>query len=227
MPTCTGSCSAAAGWALLAAALLFAAACGLLADWQLHRLAGRHARNDLIRSNLSMRRSAGRAGAGRWPRTRRSPTRNGAGAGHRAAGTSPTSCSSGCGPSRARSASTWSLRWSPTRDLRCWSTEAGCRPGRAAPALPRGAGTTGGTVTVTGRLRPTEPPHRRGTTARPDHPHRRTRHRPDPSVRRLRRLPRADPPGARSRRRRRGLIPPPSRARARTCSTPCSGSCSG
>jgi cytochrome oxidase assembly protein ShyY1 len=38
---------------MLGAALLFAVACGLLGDWQLHRLAGKHARNDLIRSNLS------------------------------------------------------------------------------------------------------------------------------------------------------------------------------
>jgi cytochrome oxidase assembly protein ShyY1 len=38
---------------ILAAVVLFAAACGLLADWQLHRLAGRHARNDLIRTNLA------------------------------------------------------------------------------------------------------------------------------------------------------------------------------
>jgi cytochrome oxidase assembly protein ShyY1 len=37
---------------LLAAAVLFATACGLLADWQLHRLHGRHARNHLIRANL-------------------------------------------------------------------------------------------------------------------------------------------------------------------------------
>jgi cytochrome oxidase assembly protein ShyY1 len=37
---------------LLAVAILVAAACGALGDWQLHRLAGRHARNDLIRDNL-------------------------------------------------------------------------------------------------------------------------------------------------------------------------------
>jgi cytochrome oxidase assembly protein ShyY1 len=37
---------------ILAAVIVFAAACGLLADWQLHRLAGRHARNHLIRDNL-------------------------------------------------------------------------------------------------------------------------------------------------------------------------------
>ena len=33
--------------------VLFAVACGLLADWQLHRLAGKHARNHLIKVNLS------------------------------------------------------------------------------------------------------------------------------------------------------------------------------
>lgn len=37
---------------LLVAALLAAVACGLLGDWQLHRLGARHARNDLIRANL-------------------------------------------------------------------------------------------------------------------------------------------------------------------------------
>src|SRR3954468_2837444 len=37
---------------LLAGALLLAATCLALGDWQLHRLAHRHARNDLIRANL-------------------------------------------------------------------------------------------------------------------------------------------------------------------------------
>lgn len=37
---------------LLAALLLFAVACVGLADWQLHRLAGKHHRNALIRANL-------------------------------------------------------------------------------------------------------------------------------------------------------------------------------
>jgi cytochrome oxidase assembly protein ShyY1 len=37
---------------LFAAVVVFAAACGLLADWQLHRLAGKHARNHLIKANL-------------------------------------------------------------------------------------------------------------------------------------------------------------------------------
>lgn len=37
---------------ILGAVVLFAAACGLLADWQLHRLAGRHAANHLISANL-------------------------------------------------------------------------------------------------------------------------------------------------------------------------------
>jgi cytochrome oxidase assembly protein ShyY1 len=38
---------------LLAGALLVAAACLALGDWQLHRLAHRHERNDLIRDNLA------------------------------------------------------------------------------------------------------------------------------------------------------------------------------
>jgi cytochrome oxidase assembly protein ShyY1 len=38
--------------AILGGVVLFAVACGLLADWQLHRLAGRHAANHLISANL-------------------------------------------------------------------------------------------------------------------------------------------------------------------------------
>jgi cytochrome oxidase assembly protein ShyY1 len=37
---------------ILAAVIVFAVACVLLADWQMHRLAGRHAANRLIRDNL-------------------------------------------------------------------------------------------------------------------------------------------------------------------------------
>jgi cytochrome oxidase assembly protein ShyY1 len=37
---------------VLGGVVVFAVACGLLADWQLHRLAGRHAANHLISANL-------------------------------------------------------------------------------------------------------------------------------------------------------------------------------
>jgi cytochrome oxidase assembly protein ShyY1 len=37
---------------LFAVVVVFAVACGLLADWQMHRLAGKHARNHLIKANL-------------------------------------------------------------------------------------------------------------------------------------------------------------------------------
>ena len=56
---------------LLAAVMLFAAACGLLADWQLHRLAGRHARNHLIRDNLHAPVTPVARSARRGPRPRR------------------------------------------------------------------------------------------------------------------------------------------------------------
>jgi cytochrome oxidase assembly protein ShyY1 len=40
---------------VLGGIVVFAVACGLLADWQLHRLAGRHAANHLISANLHAR----------------------------------------------------------------------------------------------------------------------------------------------------------------------------
>jgi cytochrome oxidase assembly protein ShyY1 len=141
---------------ILAAVVLFAAACGLLADWQLHRLEGRHARNHLIRDNLhapvtlaDQTLTVGREPAGdrEWL--------------------------------PVRATGRWDVAHQLVVRLRPYNgdvgfyvitplvTEAGPavlvnrgwvpagEGGATAPPVPA---PPGGTVTVTGRLRPTEPP---------------------------------------------------------------------
>ena len=141
---------------ILAAVVLFAAACGLLADWQLHRLEGRHARNHLIRDNLhapvtpaDQALAVGRDPAGdrEWLPVRAT--------GH------------------------WDVAHQLVVRLRPYNgdvgfyvitplvTEAGpavlvnrgwVPAGEGGATVPPVPAPPGGTVTVTGRLRPTEPP---------------------------------------------------------------------
>lgn len=140
---------------LLAVAILLATACVSLGNWQLHRMAHRHDRNDLIRSNL-----------GGTPQ----PVDQALTVGRDPA--------AGREWSPVRATGRWDLqhqvlvRLRPfegqvgyyvltplvTRDRRAVLVNRGWVPlaqdGSAAPAVPAPAATT---VTVTGRLRPSEP----------------------------------------------------------------------
>lgn len=141
---------------ILASVVLFAAACGLLADWQLHRLAGRHARNHLIRANLHAPATpaAGALVVGRDPAEELEwlPVRA---TGH------------------------WDVAHQLLVRLRPYEGEVGfyvltplvtdagpavlvnrgwVPAGNGGASVPRVPAPPDGTVTVTGRLRPTEPP---------------------------------------------------------------------
>jgi cytochrome oxidase assembly protein ShyY1 len=149
---------------MLAAAVLFAAACGLLADWQLHRLEGRHARNHLIRDNL-----------------------------HAPAAPADQALAVGRDPARDRewlpvtATGHWDVAHQLLVRLRPYRgdvgfyvitplvTEAGpavlvnrgwVPAGDGGASLPPVPAPPGGTVTVTGRLRQTEP-HATGATPPP------------------------------------------------------------
>ena len=103
---------------ILAAVMLFAAACGLLADWQLHRLAGTTRPESPDQGQPARAGHSGARSARRGPRP--APRRaSGCPSEPPGTGTSLTSCSSGSGPTRATSGSTSSPRWSPTPDPRC------------------------------------------------------------------------------------------------------------
>jgi cytochrome oxidase assembly protein ShyY1 len=141
---------------ILAAVVLFAAACGLLADWQLHRLEGRHARNHLIRANL-----------------------------HAPATPASQALAVGRDPAKdrewlpVRATGHWDVAHQLLVRLRPYKGDVGfyvmtplvtgggpavlvnrgwVPAGEGGASLPRVPAPPGGTVTVTGRLRPTEQP---------------------------------------------------------------------
>jgi cytochrome oxidase assembly protein ShyY1 len=147
---------------ILGAVVLFAAACGLLSDWQLHRLASRHGANHLISANLHARATpVGAALAvGRDPAKDRQwhPVRA---TGH------------------------WDVSHQLLARLRPYNGDVGffvvtplitdngpavlvnrgwVPAGAGGASVPRIPAPPGGTVTITGRLRPSEP---RATGAAP------------------------------------------------------------
>lgn len=141
---------------ILGGVVLFAAACGLLADWQLHRLAGRHAANHLISANLHAPTTpAGVALAvGRDPAQAREWT-------------------------PVRASGHWDVAHQLLVRLRPYHGDVGfyvvtplvtdsgsavlvnrgwVPAGEGGTSVPRVPAPPDGTVSVTGRLRPTEPP---------------------------------------------------------------------
>jgi cytochrome oxidase assembly protein ShyY1 len=141
---------------ILAAVVLFAAACGLLADWQLHRLAGKHARNHLIKINLHA------------PPT---PADIALAVGHDPAGNREWR--------PVRASGHWDVDHQLLVRLRPFEGDVGfyvitplvtdsgpavlvnrgwVSAGLGGASVPHVPAPPGGTVTVTGRLRPTEPP---------------------------------------------------------------------
>ena len=147
---------------IFVAVLLFAAACSLLADWQLHRLAGRHAANHRISANLHAPATpvSDALAVGRDPGTDREWL-----------------------PVRARGH--WDVANQLLVRLRPYEGDVGfyvvtplitdngpavlvnrgwVPAGAGGASVPRVPAPPGGTVTVTGRLRPSEP---RATGAAP------------------------------------------------------------
>jgi cytochrome oxidase assembly protein ShyY1 len=141
---------------IFGAVVVFAVACGLLADWQWHRLEGRHAANHLISANL-----------------------------HAPATPAATALSVGHDPAKdrewlpVRATGHWDLSHQLLVRLRDYDgsvgfyvltplvTQAGpavlvnrgwVSAGAGGTNVPRVPAPPDGTVTVTGRLRPTEPP---------------------------------------------------------------------
>ena len=194
--TCTGSCSAAAGWACSPRWCCSRRPAGCSADWQLHRLEGRHARNHLIRDNAARARSR--------PPTRllavgRDPgTQTASGCPVRATGrwdVGAPAAGAATGPTRATSASTSSRRWCTDGRTRVLvEPRLGARRRRRRQRARRSRPPPGD-----GHRDRSAAPQRAAATdaapaTRPDHPHRRARHRTRPALRRVRRLP-ANSPG--------------------------------